>query len=157
VNETIRTVLQLREHEQKVNNIETNISLEPDLPEIYGNTSQLQQVLFNLVINAEYFMLDAHKKGVLSIRSESLPGKVRITVADDGPGISAENMRRLFTPFFTSKDVGKGTGLGLSICPGIITEHTGAIWAESTEGQGATFIIELPACEETPPENGGTP
>lgn len=69
---------------------------------------------------------------------------VRVSFSDDGPGISPENMRRLFAPFFTTKEVGKGTGLGLSICYGIVSEHGGNMYAESEPGKGATFVVELP-------------
>jgi len=74
---------------------------------------------------------------------------VRISFADDGPGISPENMRKIFTPFFTTKEVGKGTGLGLSISHGIVKDHGGRIYAESEPGKGATFIIELPVSQVT--------
>ena len=89
-------------------------------------------------------MLEAHKKGTLVITTERKNGFVRASFADDGPGISKEAIDRLFTPFFTTKEVGKGTGLGLSICHGIVSEHGGKIYAESKPGNGATFIVELP-------------
>lgn len=89
-------------------------------------------------------MLEAHSKGIITITTEQVGNIVRVSFADDGPGISPENMKKLFTPFFTTKEIGKGTGLGLSICHGIITEHGGNIYAESELGKGATFIVELP-------------
>lgn len=144
INDCIQKVLVLRAYEQKVNNVQVNINLDPDLPRIMGNSSQLQQVFFNLVINAEFFMHQAHKKGSLSITTEKAANFVRASFADDGPGISQENISRLFNPFFTTKETGKGTGLGLSICHGIVTEHNGRIWAESDLGKGATFFVELP-------------
>ena len=69
---------------------------------------------------------------------------VRASFNDDGPGISPDNIKQLFTPFFTTREVGKDTGLGLSICHGIVTEHGGKIYAESELGKGATFVVELP-------------
>jgi len=144
INDCIQKVLELRAYEQKVNNIQVNFRFAPDLPLIMGNSSQLQQVFFNIVINAEFFMLEAHGKGTLTVTTEKAGNSVRALFADDGPGIPRENMRHLFTPFFTTKEVGKGTGLSLSICLGIITEHDGRIWAESEPGKGTTFIIELP-------------
>ena len=101
-------------------------------------------MFFNLVTNAEQAMLEDHKKGTLTITTEQIGDFIRASFTDDGPGISPENMARLFTPFFTTKGIGKGTGLGLSICQGIITEHGGSIWAESQPGMGAKFSIELP-------------
>jgi PAS domain S-box-containing protein len=144
INENIQKVLNLRAHEQKVNNIEVIAQFTSDLPQVTGNDSQLQQVFFNIVINAEFFMLEAHGKGILTIITERAEDFVRCSFADDGPGISEEHLRRLFTPFFTTKEEGKGTGLGLSICYGIITEHGGKIHVESETGKGTTFIIELP-------------
>jgi two-component system NtrC family sensor kinase len=144
IQESIKTVLQLRAHEQSLNNIQVKTRFASDLPQIMGNGSQLQQVFFNIVINAEFFMLEAHGKGTLTITTERIGDFVRASFADDGPGISEENMVKLFSPFHTTKAVGKGTGLGLSICHGIIAEHGGRIWAENGLGEGVTFIIELP-------------
>ncbi len=144
INEQIQRVLDLRDHEQKVSNIQVITHFAPDLPQVTGNSSQLQQVFFNIVINAEFFMLEAHQRGNLTITTKRTGDFVRCSFTDDGPGISKENMRYLFTPFHTTKGVGKGTGLGLSICYGIVTEHSGRIYAESELGKGATFIVELP-------------
>ncbi len=144
INQSIEKVLELRAYEQKVNNILVNIHLDSNLPQILGNSSQLQQVFFNIIINAEFSMLEAHGKGILTIATEKVGNYVRVSFIDSGLGISRENIGYLFTPFFTTKEIGKGTGLGLSICHGIITEHGGRIWAESELGKGASFIIELP-------------
>jgi two-component system, NtrC family, sensor kinase len=144
VNEAILKVLELLAYEQKMNNIIVNFNLDPNLPQILGNNSQIQQVFYNIIINAEFSMVNAHRKGNLTIITEKVDSCVRTTFTDDGPGIIKENMRHLFTPFFTTKEVGKGTGLGLSICHGIITEHSGRIWAESEIGKGSSFIVELP-------------
>jgi signal transduction histidine kinase len=105
---------------------------------------QLQQVFFNIVTNAEYFMTEAHHKGTLTITTERVGDVIRASFADDAMGISKENLGHLFDPFFTTKEVGRGTGLGLSICHGIITEHGGRIYAESELGKGTTFVVELP-------------
>jgi PAS domain S-box-containing protein len=154
INECIQKVLELRSYEQKINNIQVKLRLDPDLPLIMGNNSQIQQVFFNLVINAEFFMLEAHKKGTLTITSRKTDGFVRVLFGDDGSGISKDNMKNLFSPFFTTKEAGKGTGLSLSICLGIISEHGGRIWAESEPGKGATFIIELPVYNRPTQEDG---
>ncbi len=144
INDILQKVLTLRAHEQKVHNIEVITHLAADLPRINGNSSQLQQVFFNIVINAEFFMIDTHHKGNLTVTTERIENVIRTSITDDGPGISAQHLNNLFTPFFTTKAVGKGTGLGLSIGYGIITEHGGTIHAESEPGKGATFIVELP-------------
>jgi len=144
INKIIQTVLALRAYEQQVNNIEVNTSLTADLPEIMANAFQLQQVFLNIIINAEHFMVEAYRKGTLTITTERVGDIIKASLADDGPGIPKENLGHLFDPFFTTKEIGKGTGLGLSISYGIITEHGGKIYAESEPGKGATFIVELP-------------
>ncbi|MFC1925264.1 PAS domain S-box protein [Chloroflexota bacterium] len=149
INSIIQEVLRVRSYEQRVRNIEVDEQFCTDLPHLFVNGAQMQQVFMNLIVNAEQSMLEAHKKGKLKVNTEEAGDMVRICINDDGPGISPENMQRLFTPFFTTKEVGKGTGLGLSICHGIVTEHGGRIYAESEPGLGASFILELPI-----PSNG---
>ena len=156
INESIQAVLELRAHEQKTSNIKVNTRFAPDLPQIMGNNSQLQQVFLNIIINAEFFMSEVHGRGTMTITTERIGDSVRVSLADDGPGISKESMNCLFTPFFTTREVGQGAGLGLSICHGIITKHGGRIYAESESGKGATFIIELPIRQEERDEGGLT-
>jgi len=144
INEIVQRVLALRAYEQRANKIKVITDFAPELAQVQANASQLQQVFLNLVINAEYFMKEVHGKGTLTLNAVNSGDFVRISVADDGPGISAENMRHLFNPFFTTKPQGKGVGLGLSISKGIIEEHGGRLYAESQPGKGATFVIELP-------------
>jgi signal transduction histidine kinase len=153
VNKTIEKTLGLSIHRVKENNIQVVTHLASDLPQIIGDTSQLMQVFLNIITNAEYFMIEAHGKGVLTIITEQVDDSVRITFVDDGPGIPHGNLAQIFTPFYTTKAVGKGTGLGLSICHGVITKFGGKIWAESEPGEGATVIIELPIYEKPAIEN----
>ena len=119
-------------------------SVAPDLPEVMADHFQLQQVFLNIIINAEYFMVETHGEGTLTVTTEKAGDIIKASFTDDGPGINQENLGHLFDPFFTTKEVGKGTGLGLSICHGIITEHGGRIYAESELGKGTTFVVELP-------------
>jgi PAS domain S-box-containing protein len=144
INDIITRVLELRAYEMKVNNIEVETRLDPELPATMADAGQFQQVFLNIVLNAEHFMTKAHNKGKLLVKTERIGNKIRASFTDDGIGISKENMDKIFNPFFTTKEVGKGTGLGLSICHGIITQHEGRIYAESEAGKGATFVIELP-------------
>jgi signal transduction histidine kinase len=144
VNTAIEGVLRLRAYEQKVNNIEVEKHFATDLPEMMMDSFQMQQVFLNIIVNAEFAMLETHNRGKLVISTEKSEDVVKISFTDDGPGISKENLKRIFDPFFTTKEVGKGTGLGLSICHGIVTEHGGQIYAQSEDGHGATFIVELP-------------
>ena len=144
LNNVIDKVLELRAYEHKTSNIQVMTNLAADLPEIPADYFQLQQVFLNLIITAEYFMIQAHNRGTLTIGTRKGGDSIVATVSDDGPGIPQENLAHLFDPFFTTKPLGKGTGLGLSICHGIITEHGGSIYARSEPGQGATFVVELP-------------
>jgi PAS domain S-box-containing protein len=144
INTIIEDVLNLRAYEHKVNGVKVQKHLAPDLPEIRFDYFQMQQVFLNIIINAEYFMTEAHNRGTLTITTTKQNGTVRISIADDGPGIPPEDLRRIFDPFFTTKGASKGTGLGLSICHGIAAEHGGQIYATSQPGKGATILIELP-------------
>jgi len=153
LNSIIETVLELRAYEQRVSNIKVNTRFAFNLLEVSANAFQLQQVFINIIINAEYFMIEAHHRGTLIITTEKAGNIIKASFADDGPGILAKNLGRLFSPFFTTKELGKGTGLGLSICHGIVTEHGGRIYAESKLGKGATFVVELPI---STPYGGGT-
>jgi len=144
INSIIASVLGLRAYEYKVNNIKIITSFASNLPMIIADSFQLQQVILNIIINAEYAMDEAHKGGILKITTEREGNNINISFADNGTGISEKNMKHLFDPFFTTKGVGRGTGLGLSICHGIVTEHGGRVYARSELGKGTTFIVELP-------------
>jgi len=154
INNIIDKVLELRAYEQKVNNIQVITRFAPDLPEIMADYFQLQQVFLNIIINAEQFMIETHKRGTLTITTENTGNIIRASFTDDGPGIPKENLGHVFDPFFTTKEVGRGTGLGLSICHGIITEHGGRIQGESEPGKGVTFVVELPISVGTVNEGG---
>ena len=144
MNKAIEDVLKLRAYEQKVSNIKVDTRFAPDLPEVMSDSLQLGQVFLNIIINAEYFMTQAHGRGTLTVTTEQDGDIVRAAFTDDGPGIAPEVLPRIFDPFFTTKPLGEGTGLGLSIAYGIVAAHGGKIYAESELGKGATFIVELP-------------
>jgi signal transduction histidine kinase len=144
INSIIEDVLELRAYEHKANNIDVERHLAPDLPEIMVDYFQMQQVFMNIIINAQYFMTEAHGRGTMTITTQKENSTVGISFADDGPGITPEDLNRIFDPFFTTKEAGKGTGLGLSICHSIVTEHGGQIYVSSQLGKGATIFIELP-------------
>ncbi|MDX2441230.1 MAG: ATP-binding protein [Desulfobacterales bacterium] len=131
-----------------VHGISVKQNVAEDTPSVYGDTSQLQQVLLNLFNNAMDATIDQHgtSGGELSIEAGPKEnGNVEIKVTDNGSGISPENLSKIFSPFFTTKPVGKGTGLGLSVCYGIIDKMGGTMTATSEKGVGTTFIINLPA------------
>jgi signal transduction histidine kinase len=144
INGVIATVLRLRNYEQKVHNVKVKTVFIGELPMIMADAFQIQQVFFNIIVNAEYFMIKAHNEGTLIITTERVDGVIRISFIDDGPGIKEENLGHIFDPFFTTKEEGSGTGLGLSICHGIVTKHNGGIYAFNEPGKGARFVVELP-------------
>ncbi len=150
INDIVTETLDLRAYSLRNSNITVDTRLAPKLPWTMADAGQLQQLFLNLIVNAELEMQAAHGKGNLKIVTELIGENIKITVQDDGPGIPREYMDRLFTPFFTTRDIGKGTGLGLSICHGIVAEHKGRIYVESEPGNGASFIVELPVVPEEP-------
>ena len=105
---------------------------------------QLLQVFVNLLTNAQNAISSINRAGPIAVRSTLEGQRIRVSVGDDGPGIAPQVMPKIFDPYFTTSEVGKGTGLGLSICHGIVKEHDGDIWAESSNGSGATIHVELP-------------
>jgi signal transduction histidine kinase/ActR/RegA family two-component response regulator len=146
VNTIIRQTLALRSYEQRVSNIELVEALAAGLPSVFADGYQLQQVLLNLVMNAEQAMLSANGRGILVVRTWHDAGQesVVIEVSDDGPGIADEVQPKIFDPFFTTKDVGQGTGLGLTVAYAIVQEHGGRIRLDSRPNHGASFFVELP-------------
>ncbi len=146
VNHVVRETLALRAYEQRVSNITTIDALASGLPLVFADGYQVQQVLLNLVINAEQAMLSAHGRGVLVIRTwhDADHDAVVLEINDDGPGVPDELQPKVFDPFFTTKEVGKGTGLGLTVAYAIVQEHGGRIRLESRPGGGASFFIEFP-------------
>jgi two-component system NtrC family sensor kinase len=153
LNTLIERVLELRNYDLRVRNIDVVQDFDPDLPGTMVDTNQILQVLLNIIINAEQAMrpgLDDGGQGTLRISTRTVrAGVVAASFADSGPGMSQETLRRIFDPFFTTKEAGDGTGLGLTISYGIVEEHGGRIWAESTSS-GSTFHVELPVLTGAP-------
>jgi PAS domain S-box-containing protein len=143
INELIESTLNLRSYVLKTANVEVIKNLSQDLPWITVDAGQMQQVFLNIIVNAEYSMKKAHGKGTLTITTETNDGNIRISLKDDGAGMTNDVKSKLFTPFFTTKS-GEGTGLGLSLSHSIIVGHGGTIEVESEQGKGAEFVITLP-------------
>jgi signal transduction histidine kinase/BarA-like signal transduction histidine kinase len=158
LNQVVRETLALRSYEQRVSNITVIDALAAGLPYVFADGYQLQQVLLNLVINAEQAMLAEHGRGVLIVRTwhDGPHESVFLEINDDGPGIPEDVQPKIFDPFFTTKDVGKGTGLGLTVAYAIVQEHGGRIQLESTAGAGASFLVELPVTGAKLPRGAGT-
>ena len=148
VNSLIERVMELRHYELRVHNIEPRIVLEPELRPVLADPHQIQQVLLNVIGNAEQAVAE-HGGGTITCMTASEGERVRIVIADDGAGIAQEHVRRVFDPFFTTKQLGEGTGLGLTISYGIIEEHGGDIALESQLGRGTTVTIDLPVAGGT--------
>ena len=162
VNLVIRETLALRAYEQRVTNISVIEALASGIPPVFADPNQIQQVLLNLVINAEHAMLTANGRGTLVVHTWQDPANesVIIEVNDDGPGVPEEVRTKIFDPFFTTKEVGKGTGLGLTVAYAIVEEHGGRMWLASEMGRGSSFYVELPVSggklkAVTPVELGG--
>lgn len=148
LNNVIEETLLITEHQlQRTGEIEVVRELQPDLPTVYADQNQVQQVLVNLFLNAAQAM--APGPGKLTIRTLTRAGGdgefVVAEVADTGCGIPKEIQSKIFDPFFTTKEVGRGTGLGLSVAYGIMERHGGKIEVQSVVGEGATFILSFPA------------
>lgn len=147
LNAVVEDSLLLLESRCDTSDIEVVKDLQPPLAMIHGDPAQLKQVLVNLVVNAIQSMT---KGGTLKICTLQDADKQCMIVEDTGSGIAPDNLKRIFLPFFTTKEVGEGTGLGLSVVHGIITSHDGSIHVESTIDRGTRFEVRLPARKKTP-------
>jgi two-component system NtrC family sensor kinase len=141
LNDVLNQTLNFLENAARINNIEIERDFQQDLPIIASDQSQLQQVFLNLISNA----IDAiGKDGLVQLITRKSDSKILISIRDNGPGIPKAYQARIFDPFFTTKQTGKGTGLGLSISYNIIKNLGGTITFETKEGEGTTFMINLP-------------
>jgi len=141
LNDAVREVLRLFEPQIREKRIELHVALSDELPDVRGHRGKLQQVLLNLLSNAQDAVLGG---GRISVRTVHAGGRVALEVTDDGIGIAESDLPRIFDPFFTTKGRGKGTGLGLSISYGIVREHDGTMQVESVPGEFTRFRVELP-------------
>ena len=153
INPIVERALRIVDNQLRVKNVNTTLALGDALPPVLADPNQIAQVLINLLVNAADAV--GPEGGEIYVGTslvETEEGtRVEVKVADDGGGISEEDLARVFEPFFTTKGV-KGTGLGLAVVWGIVQEHGGSIQVDSTVGRGATFTITLPLV--TPPGTG---
>ncbi len=148
LNEIVESAVEILQYQMRTSNIEVLSQLDPHLPATEVDPHQMQQVFLNIINNARQAIEGYQPSGWLRITTESSDGRVRVIFQDNGPGIAPENLKKIFNPFFTTKEVGKGTGLGLSLCYGIVSEHGGTITPHSKVGEGTTFVIDLPVASE---------
>ena len=157
LNDLVLSSLEILQYQLRTSNIVVTTELARTLPHIIGDAHQIQQVFVNIINNARQAIESERSSGKIHITTKTHDGRVRAEFRDDGPGITPENLEKIFTPFFTTKEAGKGTGLGLSLCYGIVQEHGGTLNVRSTFGEGATFVVELPIAEGADSNDVGSP
>jgi signal transduction histidine kinase len=153
LNDIVSSMIALRAFELSAAGVEMRADYGR-VPLVYVNREEIQQVLLNLLINAQYSIAKASGRGVLIVRTSSSGADALVDVIDDGPGIPAWAEGRVFEPFFTTKDAGGGTGLGLSTALGIATSHGGTL-ALVPSAHGAWFRLTLPGAGFPGPVHAG--
>ena len=155
LNTLVAETVELLAYPLRVDNVTAHLHLDDQVPPLWGDPHQLQQVLLNLLTNAQHALHAAPGAREVTVTTEYDPAQHRITLAvtDTGPGIPAALQMRIFEPFFTTKPPGVGTGLGLPLCRGMVEAHGGTLEVSSTPGHGATFRLTLPvgAVPASPP------
>jgi C4-dicarboxylate-specific signal transduction histidine kinase len=144
INQIVRDTLALRQYWLSHQHITLTVQLDDALPLTMADTFQLQQVLLNLISNAEQALERWEGTRTLTVATAYRNEHIELTVADSGPGIADVDLEQIFNPFFTTRSVGDGVGLGLAVSDGIVREHSGRLRVESVPGAGATFTVELP-------------
>ncbi len=148
MNDLVHDVAEIRQRVLRAESVEFRTQLDDTAPPVLGLGQELQQVVINLVTNAEY-VVRGRKPAIIQLATQAREGWVRIVVEDSGPGIPRDIRARIFDPFFTTKGPDEGTGLGLAICQRVVTEVGGKIWLEDSSLGGARFVVELPAAPES--------
>lgn len=150
--EIVQQALYLHEAALTQKNITVKFQAPARLPLVEGDRNLLMQVFANIITNAEQAISGARDRGTLSVALALVGEAIRVTIADDGPGVPSVNIRKIFDFFFTTKRPGGGSGLGLAISLAVIKEHGGTIEVQSAPGKGASFCVSLPAAAEELPE-----
>jgi len=166
LNSVVEYILSTRRYALETSGVRCILSLDPSLPGVAGDRSQMEQVLLNLLVNAEHALTEAldapmtaqatagssegHPRGAIGISTERDGNDVVLQLSDTGCGIAPEDLTRIWDPFWTTKAEGEGTGLGLSVVHGIVSAHGGTIEVSSDVGGGTTFTVRLPVAQEGP-------
>src|SRR5712692_3276399 len=149
LNHIAQRAMELQRFSLAAEKIRVEIDLDQTLPFVHGDPGQLQQVLMNLMGNAQQALEQQGRGGTIRIRTKRIrERRVLLEVEDDGPGIPQAIQARIFDPFFTTKPAGIGTGLGLAIVLSVVREHGGQVHVSSPPQGGAVFQVELPAASE---------
>jgi signal transduction histidine kinase/ActR/RegA family two-component response regulator len=160
INDVVHATVSLLRYQLRRARVEVVVALQDGLPPVTGHAHELQQVLVNLIVNAQQALASAGG-GRVTLTSALAGDHVQIAVADDGPGISDAVLPHVFEPFVSTKPEGMGTGLGLSICAGIVEQHSGHLAARNRPEGGAEFTVRLPVSaaatsqHREPPVEGG--
>ena len=150
LNDVAQHVLKTRRYSHTTRNIAVHVDLAKDLPPIQGNRGQIEQMLLNLVVNAEHAMASDQAPSRLIIRTRATAAGCSVHIVDSGSGIPREQLGRIFDPFYTTKSPGEGTGLGLSLVQSIVSDHDAEIHVESEVGKGTAFRIDFPLRPQLP-------
>jgi two-component system NtrC family sensor kinase len=153
INRIVTEGIEWRRSALEAAGIQVETRLAPTITPTKADRVQVEQILSNLLGNAIDALQERRTDRQIVVTTEELPGCLRVTVQDNGPGIARDVVEKIYDPFFTTKPVGRGTGLGLTICNTYAREHRGKLWVESEPGKGARFILELPLlpCEPEVP------
>lgn len=147
LSEVVRQVLRSREGD--LAGLEVHLDLSDHLPLLWGIRTHVVQVVTQLVTNAAHAMREGEGRRELAVRTYTGGIGLVLQVEDSGPGIPPDQLKRVFDPFWTTRRPGEGTGLGLSMVHGIVTDHGGRVWVDSTLGQGSRFVVEFPVAEQS--------
>ncbi|MGI9494391.1 MAG: ATP-binding protein [Geminicoccaceae bacterium] len=155
INQVIKSALEIAGYGLRTADIELQMQLDPDSPDLLGDADQLTLVFMNLIVNAQHALEDREGTKLLKISTGRDQKTVWVEFADNGPGIAGEIVQRIFDPFFTTKPQGVGTGIGLSVCHSIVSAHDGEITVASNLEGGALFKVSLPIMEAAALEENG--